>query len=76
MFEIIMGKLSELDDIDSRVKSIENDLKNMKDSVEFVHAEVKDLKKENESRKAGEKIMDERVKKIGRIEYNIKKSRH
>ena len=71
-----MGKLSKLDDIDSRVKLIENDLKNMKDSVEFVHTEVKDLKKENESRKAGETKMDERVKKTGRIEYNIKKSRH
>ena len=72
MFEIIMGKLSKLDDIDSRVKSIENDLKNMKDSVEFVHAEVKDLKKENESRKAGEKIMDERVKKLEELNTTLR----
>ncbi|CAB3979580.1 Hypothetical predicted protein [Paramuricea clavata] len=36
----------------------------MKDSIEFVHAEVIDLKKENESRKAGETKMDERVKKL------------
>ena len=72
MFEIIMGKLSKLDDIDSRVKSIENDLKNMKDSVEFVHAEVKDLKKENESRKAGEKIMDERVKKLEELNSTLR----
>ena len=36
MFEIITGKLSKLDDIDSCVKSMENDLKDMTSSVEFV----------------------------------------
>ncbi len=36
MFEIITGKLSKLDDIDSCVKSTENDLKDMTSSVEFV----------------------------------------
>jgi hypothetical protein len=40
MFETIMGKLSKLDEIDSCVKSMENDLKDMS-SLEFVHAEVK-----------------------------------
>jgi hypothetical protein len=30
---------------------------------------VKDLKKENESRKAGEKIMDERVKKLEELQH-------
>ena len=41
MFETIMGKLSKLDEIDSCVKSMENDLKDMISSLEFVHAEVK-----------------------------------
>ncbi len=39
MFEIITGKLSKLDDIDSSVKSMESDLKDMMSSLEFVHAE-------------------------------------
>ena len=43
MFEVIMGKLSKLDDIDSRIKSVEQELKTMKASVEFVHEEVQDL---------------------------------
>jgi hypothetical protein len=41
MFETIMGKLSKLDEIDSCVKSMENDLKDMMSSLEFFHAEVK-----------------------------------
>jgi regulator of replication initiation timing len=47
MFEVIMGKLSKLDGIDSRIKSVEQELKTMKASVEFVHEEVQDLKNEN-----------------------------
>ena len=47
MFEVIVGKLSKLDGIDSRIKSVEQELKTMKASVEFVHEEVQDLKNEN-----------------------------
>jgi regulator of replication initiation timing len=47
LFEVIVGKLSKLDGIDSRIKSVEQELKTMKASVEFVHEEVQDLKNEN-----------------------------
>ena len=72
MFEIIMGKLSKLVDIDSRVKSMENDLKDMMSSLEFVHAEVKDLKEENEKRKAEGHKTDERLEKLEDLNTALK----
>ena len=45
MFEVVMSKLSKPDIIDSRKQAIEKDLNEVKSSVEFVHAEVQDLKK-------------------------------
>ena len=33
-----MGKLAKLDEIEHCVKSIESDLKDMKNSIKFVHA--------------------------------------
>ena len=40
-----------LDIIDDRTKSVEQEMKDMKASMEFVHAELADLKKESEKRK-------------------------
>ncbi len=51
MFDMIMTKLGKLDIIDNRMKSVEQELKEMKHSLEFIHAKVKDLKDENEKRK-------------------------
>ena len=45
MMKAMMQKLEKLDSIDTRVKTIENDLKSVKESIEFTHAEIKDLKK-------------------------------
>ena len=58
MMSEMMMKLHKLDSIEDRVKSFEQDLKSVKDSIEFAHAEVNDLKIDNEERKK----MDERVK--------------
>ena len=48
MFETIMEKLGKLDSIDTRMKSLEQELKDVKDWITYVHAEVKDIKKESE----------------------------
>ena len=45
MMKAMMQKLEKLDSIDTRVKTIENDLKSVKESIEFTHAEITDLKK-------------------------------
>ena len=58
MMSEMMMKLDKLDSIEDRVKFFEQDLKSVKDSIEFAHAEVHDLKIDNEERKK----MDERVK--------------
>jgi hypothetical protein len=67
MFEIIMSKLSKLDIIDSRMESIEKDLNEVKNSVEFVHAEVQDLKKENEKAKKTEGEVQQKLEKLEQI---------
>ena len=51
-FRLVKRNWILLDEIGSRVKSMEDDLKYMMSSLEFVHAEVTDLKEENEKRKA------------------------
>ena len=55
MFEVVMSKLSKPDIIDSRKQAIEKDLNEVKSSVEFVHAEVQDLKKWRSPRKQKKK---------------------
>ena len=47
----VMQKLEKLDSIDTRVKTIESNWNSVKESIEFAHAEIKDLKKESEARK-------------------------
>ena len=59
-----MMKLDKLDLIEDRVKSFEQDLKSVKDSIEFVHAEVNDLKIENEERKKMDERTRQRLEKL------------
>jgi hypothetical protein len=42
MFQGIMTKLEKLDTIETKVKCIEDDLKEIKSSVEHAHAEITD----------------------------------
>ncbi|CAB3989179.1 Hypothetical predicted protein [Paramuricea clavata] len=58
MMSEMMMKLDKLDSIEDKVKSFEQDLKSVKDSIEFAHAEVNDLKIDNEERKK----MDEQTR--------------
>ena len=46
MFEMIMTKLGKLDIIEKRMEIFETELKEVKDSIEFAHSELHDLKKE------------------------------
>ena len=49
-----MAKLDTLDDIQNRIVCVDQDFKQMKTSLEFAHAEVKDLKDEVERTKKSE----------------------
>jgi peptidoglycan hydrolase CwlO-like protein len=51
---------------------MENDLKDMMSSLEFVHAEVTDLKEENEKRKAEGHKTDERLEKLEDLNTALK----
>jgi regulator of replication initiation timing len=56
--EMMTMKLDKLDSIEDRVKSFEQDLKSVKDSIEFAHAEVNDLKIDNEERRKWMNVQD------------------
>jgi septal ring factor EnvC (AmiA/AmiB activator) len=64
MMSEVMMKLDKLDLIEDRVKSFEQDLKSVKDSIEFAHAEVNDLKIENEERKKMDERTRQRLEKL------------
>ena len=60
MFKTVLKKLEKLD-------SIEMDMKEIKTSLEYAHAEIEDLKKENEIMKAVE-----RIENLERIENTLR----
>ena len=62
-----MANLDTLDDIQKRIVCVEQDFKQMKTSLEFAHAEVKDMKDEVERTKKSEN-------KIQRKMCNLKES--
>ena len=52
MLKTVMAKLDTLDDIKKRIVNVEQDVKELKSSIEFAHAEVKDLKEVERSKKS------------------------
>jgi chromosome segregation ATPase len=58
------GEEKNLNDIEDRVKSFEQDLKSVKDSIEFARAEVNDLKIDNEERKKMDERTRQRLEKL------------
>ena len=74
MMKAMMQKLEKLDSIDTRVKTVENDLKSVKESIEFAHAEIKDLKKESETRKQTDEATKQRIEKLEKENEILNKS--
>ena len=64
MLKIMMKKLDKLDVIENRIKVVEEDLKDVKDSIEHAHAEIIELKEGHEATKAKNKETKERLDKI------------
>ncbi len=61
MFENIMCKLTKLDIIDNRMQAMENELREVKQSLEFAHAEVQEMKSVNAELKKSEDEMKKRI---------------
>ena len=59
-----MAKLDTLDDIQKRIVCVEQDFKQMKTSLEFAHAEVKDLKDEVERTKKSENEIQRKMRNL------------
>jgi hypothetical protein len=66
---ISMKKLGKLDIIDSSMEAMEKDLNEVKSSVEFVHAEVQDLKEQNKISKKTEEETKQRLEKLEQMNY-------
>ena len=67
LYEIISDmskKLDKLDIIQENMQAIEQDLKEVKKSIEYAHKEIDDLKKENVRKAQVEKESTERIQKL------------
>jgi peptidoglycan hydrolase CwlO-like protein len=62
MLKTVMAKLDTLDDIQKQIVCVEQDFKQMKTSLEFAHAEVKDLKDEIRKRNPTQNAQFTRIK--------------
>jgi chromosome segregation ATPase len=62
MLKTVMAKLDTLDDIQKRIVCVEQDFKQMKTSLEFAHAEIKDLKDELERTKKSENEIQRKMR--------------
>jgi chromosome segregation ATPase len=52
MMTMVMKRLDKLDVIEDKLKTFEHDIKEVKRSVEFAHADIDDLKTDNQTHKA------------------------
>jgi cell division protein FtsL len=62
-----MKKLETLDLIKDRILSVEQDVKSLKESINFAHAELDDLKKEMKERKEAEDEREMKDQNLRRI---------
>jgi FtsZ-binding cell division protein ZapB len=74
MMKAMIKKVEKLDSIDTRVKMVESDLKSVKESIEFAHAEIRELKKDNETRKKTDETTKERIEKLEKENEILNKS--
>ncbi|CAB4045278.1 Hypothetical predicted protein, partial [Paramuricea clavata] len=74
MMKAMMTKLEKLDFIEIKVHAVEEDLRKMRDSIEYVHAEVDDLKAENIGRKKTDEDTKQRLEKLQKENEILNKS--
>ena len=74
MMKNMMRKLDKWDLIETKVKSVEQELRSMKDSIEFAHSEVNDLKSDNEERKKTDELTKQQIEKLEKENEILHKS--
>ena len=74
MMKAMMTKLEKLDLIEIKVHAVEEDLRKMRDSIEYVHAEVDDLKAENIARKKTDEDTKQQLEKLQKENEILNKS--
>ena len=60
----IMMKLAKLELIEDRIKNVESNLRDVRESIDFAHAEVKDLKDNQKIRKIKDEEIRVKVEKL------------
>ena len=66
MFATMMKKLEKLDSIETKLNNMEINMAEIKESLEYAHAEIADLKKENEYSKENQAQARERIEILER----------
>jgi cell division protein FtsB len=74
MMKNMMRKLDKWDLIETKVKSVEQELRSMKDSIEFAHSEVNDLKSDSEERKKTDELTKQQIEKLEKENEILHKS--
>ena len=64
MMTMMMKKLGKLDVIEDKLKTFEHDIKEVKISVEFSHADIDDLKTDNQTHKATTEETKQRLQNL------------
>ncbi|CAB4029628.1 Hypothetical predicted protein, partial [Paramuricea clavata] len=66
MFAMMMKKLEKLDSIETKLNNMEINMAEIKESLEYAHAEIADLKKENEYSKENQAQAREKIEILER----------
>ena len=74
MMQIMMKKLDKLDILEQRKMTVEHDLKEVKDSIEFAYAEIYELKEDNGARKKADDETRQRIEKLEKDNAILDKS--
>ncbi|CAB4041677.1 Hypothetical predicted protein, partial [Paramuricea clavata] len=64
MMKVVMNKLNRLELIEDRIKNVEDGFNDLKNSIDFAHAEVVDLKEDNKVQKIKGEEIRARIEKL------------
>ncbi|CAB4044117.1 unc-13-like C, partial [Paramuricea clavata] len=74
MMQSMMTRLNKLDSIESRVMTFEEELRDMRASIEYAHGDIKELKDESEARKKSENLAKQKLEKLEKENELLSKS--
>jgi hypothetical protein len=74
MVKSMMAKLDTLDEIKERILCVETDMGHMKDSIEFAHAELRELEEEADKSKRTNKLNAQKLRELEESNRRLQES--